>query len=696
MEYRELVAAYEKIGETTKRLEMTDELVRLFKSSPPGLLDKVVYLTQGKLYPDFKGVELGIADKLVVKAIAQKKGAKESAVYAMFREMGDLGLVAESLFDQKEQTTLFQFEPGDDDKEGERLTVEGVYDALTRAAEKHDKDSQEAKLGVVKGLLQIASPAEAKYIIRTITGKMRLGVRDMTILDALAYLHAPGWDCYHATIQDLFSTLCESVPEDVRADTGFDLVTTLLDGARKRQPSSLNDLELALKKTNKALKGQDPASYKLAIKQMRDTIPLLKNDVKNTRAIIEEAYNTCSDIGEVARLLTSGGLEALSGVGMSVGVPIRSMLAERLPSIAEILEKLGGRCAFEYKYDGLRIQAHISGHSVELFSRGLERITDQFPDVVAALRKAFKGQEAVVDGECIPINLNTGEILPFQVVSRRRGRKYGLAKNVDGTIDQFHVKGFEDEYPVSLVLFDCMLAGDMDLLSAPYPVRRAKLETLFDFDERVRLADQLVTSSVAEAEAFFEASIESGCEGVVAKSVEDDTRYRAGARGWQWIKYKRDYRSEMSDTVDLVVVGAFAGRGKRTGVYGGLLVAAYNREDDVFETVCKLGTGFTDQVLSEIPERLKDFKLDRKDTRVVSEMLADHWFSPSVVMEVLGAEVTLSPVHTCAFGAVREGSGLAIRFPRFTGTWRDDKQPEDATTSAEILSMYNAQLKTVG
>ncbi|MDD1747055.1 MAG: DNA ligase, partial [Methanomassiliicoccales archaeon] len=194
---------------------------------------------------------------------------------------------------------------------------------------------------------------------------------------------------------------------------------------------------------------------------------------------------------------------------------------------------------------------------------------------------------------------------------------------------------------------------------------------------------------------FFQEALRDGCEGLMAKSVEEGSIYRAGSRGFLWIKYKKEYRSEMTDTVDLVVVGAFAGRGKRAGVYGALLMATYNDKEDSFETVCKLGSGFDDETLAKLPPMLEGYKLGSVHPKVVSKIEPDYWFEPAVVLEVLGAEITISPIHTTAMSKIREGAGLAIRFPRFTGRLRDDKKPREATTSGELESMYRRQLKTV-
>ena len=273
---------------------------------------------------------------------------------------------------------------------------------------------------------------------------------------------------------------------------------------------------------------------------------------------------------------------------------------------------------------------------------------------------------------------DAGEFLPFQEVSRRRGRK-------------LEVERMAKEFPVTLFAFDCLLLGDEDLTSRPYTERRKALQAVLKSNESIRLATMRVTDDVKQADAFFDEALQAGCEGLMAKAL--DSTYDAGARGYQWIKFKKEYSAALSDTIDLVIVGAFAGRGKRAGTYGALLMAAYDDEGDVFRTTCKLGTGFADEILFALPDKLKRAKRDRKPARVDSKLEPDAWFEPETVLEVRGAEITVSPVHTAAWSAVREGAGLAVRFPRFTGRWRDDKGPEDATTTKELLEMYRLQLK---
>jgi len=249
-----------------------------------------------------------------------------------------------------------------------------------------------------------------------------------------------------------------------------------------------------------------------------------------------------------------------------------------------------------------------------------------------------------------------------------------------------------EEYPVSLFMFDTLYVDGKDLTLNPYPIRRRALEEAIEESDRVKIAKYVVTDNVKELENFFLEAIENGCEGLVCKSVARGSVYQAGARGWLWIKYKRDYKSEMTDTVDLAVVGAFHGRGKRAGTYGALLLAAYNPNNDVFETLTKCGTGFTDEDLEALPKTMEKHVISHRHPRVQSLLEADVWFEPVVVIEVFGAEITLSPIHTCAMDVIRRGSGLAIRFPRFTGNYRVDKSAHSKRLIRSRISVPDESL----
>jgi len=579
MQFARVVDVYEKIEATTKRLEMTELLVGLLRDTPRDDLDKVVYLTRGRIHPDYAGIELGLAEKMVMRVLAHATGLDDARITGLWKEKGDLGLVAQEAISARREKPL----------ESTPLTVSKVYQHLDAIARESGEGSQERKVRLLSELLGNATPREAKYIVRIVIGQMRLGVADMTIVDALAATFA------------------------TRAD----------------------------------------------------------------RARVERAYNVSSDLGEVARVLASKGIDGLNETHLRLFRPIRAMLAERLETLEEIFERMG-KAALEYKYDGLRVQAHISPKKIELFSRHLENITSQFPEIVEGLRNAVPGRAVIMEGEAVPVDPNTGEFLPFQEVSRRRGRKTDVER-------------MSKEFPVTLFAFDCLLGGDEDLTSRPYTERRRALEAVIKPTDGIRHSTVRVTDDVNQAEAFFDEALQAGCEGLMAKAL--DSTYDAGARGYKWIKFKREYSAALSDTIDLVIVGAFAGRGKRAGSYGALLMAAYDDQEDLFRTTCKLGTGFDDETLFALPEKLKAAKRDRKPARVDSKLEPDVWFEPTTVLEVRGAELTVSPVHTAARGAIRPGAGLAIRFPRFTGRWRDDKGSEDATTTKELLEMYRQQLK---
>ena len=564
---------------------MTSLLVDLIKKCSKEEISKVVYILQGKLYPDYVGVELGLAEKLLIRAAAEVSGKSEKLVEQDYKKTGDLGLSIEKLLQKKSQVTLVR----------KPLTVRIVYETFDKIAHATGSGSVETKIRLLTSLLNEATPLEGKYIARMAVGKLRLGVADMTVLDALAVAH-----------------------------------------------------------------GGDKAA----------------------REPIERAYNLSSDLGYVADVVAHDGVDGVKRFKITVGRPIRAMLCERLPTAKDILEKLGGEGAAEYKYDGLRVQAHISPKGVQLFSRRLENITDQFPDVAQRLKNSIKAKEAIVEGECVAVDTNTGDMLPFQVISQRRGRKYEIER-------------MTEEVPVTVFVFDVLYLNGRDLTVLPYLERRKELIKITEPSEHTVVAEQFVTQDPARLEQLMDEAVASGCEGLVVKSVSEQSTYQAGARGWLWIKYKRSYKAEVQDTFDLVPVGAFAGRGRRAGSYGALLMAAYNENEDLFETLCKLGSGFTDQDLVDLPKMMEKFVIKHRHPRVSSLMEPDVWFTPSSVLEVAADEITLSPLHTCGRDKIRSGSGLALRFPRFTGKWRKDKAAEDATSSGEALEMYRKQLKRI-
>ncbi|MBP5685452.1 MAG: ATP-dependent DNA ligase, partial [Candidatus Methanomethylophilaceae archaeon] len=247
------------------------------------------------------------------------------------------------------------------------------------------------------------------------------------------------------------------------------------------------------------------------------------------------------------------------------------------------------------------------------------------------------------------------------------------------------------EVSVRIFMFDILYRDGEDMTNLPYLERRSQLESSFDIGDKVQMTTMKLVNSPEEGEDFFASAVAARCEGIMAKSTAPESIYRAGSRGFLWIKYKKDYQQALTDSFDLSVVGAFYGMGKRAGKYGALLMAAFNEDSGRFETVCKLGTGFDDAFLDSMPELLNSGLSESKPKLVDAEMIPDVWFNPTTVLEVVAAEITLSPIHTAARGILKEDAGLGIRFPRFTGRVRDDKSPEQCTTVGEIIEMFEMQ-----
>lgn len=581
MDFQPLVETFAQMEQTSSRIALTDHLVSLLKKTPPDVIDKVTYLIQGKLYPDYEGIEMGLAERMALRAIASSSGKNLSAVEKVYRETGDIGDTAGKVMVSKAQSTLFS----------EAMTVERVYSTFDRIARTTGQGSQETKLRHVSSLLNDSTPEEGRYIMKFVMGALRLGIADYTVLDALAI-----------------------------AFTGD----------------------------------------------------------KANREALENAYNVSSDLGTVAKLLATKGLAAVKSIQVTLFKPIRPMLAERVSTAEEALERMEGKAAVEYKLDGERVQVHRGKDRVELFSRRLEKITSHYPDVTKAAM-GIKAKDAILEGEVVAINAQTEEYLPFQELMHRR-RKHGVEEAMEA-------------YPVVINFFDILYLDGKSRMPLPYEERRELLEKVLKGakDGMIKVVPQKMATKPEQVDRFMSKAIEDGCEGVMVKLPQ--SIYRAGSREYLWVKLKREYRSELADTLDLVVVGALHGRGRRVGKYGALLLAAYDKNEDVFRSVSKVGTGFTDEHLDQFYRELERHVVHQKHARVDTGMDMDVWFEPSMVIEVIASEITLSPSHTAAKNVIREGYGLALRFPKFTGRIRDDRDPESATSVEEVATMYRRQLK---
>jgi len=448
--------------------------------------------------------------------------------------------------------------------------------------------------------------------------------------------------------------------------------------------------DLKLKYISSLLNDATPVEAKFLVKILLGTLRLgiAENTVMDALAIaftgkkenreqIENAYNVSSDLGKVSLIIATYGMDEIKKFQISLFSPIRPMLADRVKSEKEAVEKMPDVFAAEYKLDGERVQIHKHANKIILFSRRLENITKYYPDIVENIGKSLNVNEGIFEAEIVPINENTGEFLPFQELMHRR-RKYKLEQAVS-------------QYPITVNFFDVLYFDKKNCLDSPYSERRKILEQSVDENKLAKLVPVLFAKNKNDVQDFLENSINAGCEGLMLKTLT--APYRAGTRGSNWLKLKREYQNELGDSLDLVVIGAYFGRGRRTGLYGTLLLGTYNPEKDNFPSICKVGTGFTDESLDQLFQILSNKVTLKKNSRIISEMEADVWFEPELVLEIVASEITLSPIHKTGLGLIRKDTGFALRFPKFTGKIRYEKAIEDASTDEEVLTLYKGQSK---
>ena len=568
---REVAEAFVALEKSSRRTTLVAILGDLLARAETAEMERLVYLCQGRLGPPFSAPEIGLQAKLMMHAVADATGCTEEAIRHLYDERGDIGTVAGEILPA----------------EGRGISLMEVYHQLLAIATASGRGAQAQKIGLLADLLRRLSGPEARYVLRIAQGRLRLGVGDATILDALA--------------------------------------------------TSAGD-------------------------------PSLKE-------AIERCYNLSSDLGLVARVLREEGEPGLRRFQARPGRPVRPAMAQRVASPEEALRRLG-RCQAEPKYDGFRLQIHRVGDAVHLFSRNMEDVSGQFPEIAEATLRQVGAESAILEGEAVGYLPETGEDLPFQVTVQRR-RKH-------------RVEAMQEAIPLRLFAFDLLYADGREFLTAPLTERRAALERLVTPtpDSALALSPVLVTDDATELERFFDEMVSEGLEGIMVKRL--DGAYTAGARSFNWIKLKRGYRAELADTVDCVLVGYLYGRGQRArfGI-GSLLAAVYDEKRDRFQTVAKIGSGLSDEGWVKMRELLDQDSVPHRPARVDSVLQPDVWCEPHYVVEVQADEITRSPLH--AAGRDGEPTGYALRFPRMVGWIRADKHPEDATTVEEIIEMFRIQ-----
>lgn len=424
-----------------------------------------------------------------------------------------------------------------------------------------------------------------------------------------------------------------------------------------------------------------------------DSLSWMISGTKEHRKDLEKAFNARPDLGLLAKVIKAQGLKELSSIKPEVFTPILMARAERLSSGKEIIEKLGN-CAVEPKFDGFRLQAHFDGKTIKLFTRGLDDATHMYPDIVAGIHKQLHCHSAILEGEAIAFNTDTGEFLPFQETTQRR-RKYGIVEKALST-------------PLKLQCFELLYLNGVSLIAEPYTKRRKELAEIIKKTEppdkqgnTLILADQTVTNDSSAVENIFDEYITEGLEGIVVKKL--DGIYQAGARGFNWIKLKRSYsQSALDDTIDCIVMGYYVGQGKRTSFgIGAFLIGVYDKKQDKFVTVSKVGTGLSDDEWKELYKRSQKIKSKTKPPLYEADKILepDMWVEPSIVVEIRTDEITRSPHHTAgrSMKTSKSGSafmvdnaGYALRFPRLE-KFREDKTPTDTTSLKEVEEMFLKQ-----
>ena len=570
MKFADLAANLDQMEATKSRNELVRILSEVYRACEVGELEPITYLIQGRLAPFFEPVEIGLGERLLMTAIAAADSLPKDEVTKLNRQTGDLGLTAQRLAKASAD---------------ESPSVVEVHRRLSDIARAGGSGSQQEKLDGFTGLLRALDAASAKHLVRITLGKMRLGIGDPTVLDALSF----------------------------------------------------------------ARKGD-----------------------RSLRPVLEAAYNRTSDLGLIARTLWEKGEKGLDALKVKAGHPLRPQLAERLPNPEAVIKKLG-LVGVQPKYDGLRVQIHKDNKKVSIFSRNLESMTEMFPELVTAAAR-LNAKTVILDGEAIAYDPDSEEFVPFQETTARR-RKEGIAEMAASV-------------PMRAFVFDVMFRDGSDLTPLPYQQRFAIVEELLRESDTLQTAPLMKTDSADVLTRELLDNISRGLEGIVAKRL--DSPYQAGARNFNWVKLKRNTSGQLNDTIDVVLLGSYRGKGKRAEFgAGALLAGVYDSDKDEFVTISKLGTGLSDQGWRDIHQRLARLEVLEKPARVNSNFVPDAWLEPSIVVEVLADEITPSPRHTA--GMRGDKPGFALRFPRIVSLRTADKKPEDATTVREIREMFEQQ-----
>lgn len=604
MPYVALTNTFEKLEATPKRLEINAICAEFFHEVlkvAPHELSKVTYLFINRLGPDYEGLELGLGESLIMKALGEATGKSMTILRNEYRKAGDLGLVA--LQAKSAQSFLFAAP--------KPLTVDGIFGQLKEIAQSSGSASQSRKIDIIKKLFTACKGSEAKFLVRSLEGKLRIGVAEKSVLVGLS-----------------------------QAFTAYE--------------------------REKAGKKGKPTA----------------EEISKGEELIKEAFSQVPNYEVIINAIIENGIQNVSeNCKVSAGIPLKPMLAKPTKSITEVLDRFHGeKFTCEYKYDGERAQIHSIGDGTfRVYSRNMEDMTQRYPDIVSILPKicSSEGKSFIIDAEAVAWDREAKKILPFQVLSTRKRKD----------VEEGSIK-----VRVCLFAFDLLFYDGESLLQKSLTQRREILKQEFKpLEGGFGFAKSMDSDDIEEIQIFLDESVKDACEGLMVKLLDGtESAYEPSARSRNWLKLKKDYLSGVGDSLDLVVLGGYFGRGKRTNWYGGFLLGSYNAENEEYETVCKIGTGFSEVNLEEFHKTLSQTASTEPKSyvRYTSGAEPDVWFEPKMVWEVLTADLSLSPVYKAGIDEL--GKGVSLRFPRFIRV-RDDKGPEDATSSSQIVELYNNQ-----
>ncbi|RME55480.1 ATP-dependent DNA ligase [Candidatus Woesearchaeota archaeon] len=626
MEYVKLAELYETLEKTSKRLEKVYHISSFLKKCPNSELKNVVYLLQGKIFPAWDERTIGLNSKLILKSIAKASGEPTSKIEKLWVKFGDLGLAALEVLKNKKQQTLFS----------EKLSIGTVISILRKITETEGAGTVDRKISMVAKLLTSSTNKESKYIVRTVLGELRTGIQQGTLRDALIFAFLPkiigvNYYCQECKSPNLNTKKCMNC--NAPLETNF-------SKAYKPKICVMSD-ELVQKEC--ILPSSETKARELYNKMV---------------TLVQHAYDMSTDMGEIASLLKEKGLDGIKNLSLEVGKPIKVMLYLKAKNINDALNTVGKPAIIEKKFDGFRMQIHRKNDKVFLFTRRLENVTRQFPDVVEYVKKYIKSNNFIVDCEVLGIDPKTKKILPFQHISQRIKRKHNIAQMVK-------------ELPVKIVVFDAIMINGEVLLNQPLDERMKKLKSIIKNEKnKVELVEELVSGSEKQIEKFYMQALKEGHEGIMIKNMKGI--YKPGARVGYGMKIK-----PVMEPLDLVIVGAEWGEGKRAKWLSSFTLACKDKDD--LKEIGKVGTGIKEKSelgvsFAELTKLLKPLIIEKKGKTVKVK--------PKIIVEVHYEEIQKSPTYS---------SGFALRFPRVVRLRSDEKPLDEISTLQQVKRFYEMQ-----